>query len=384
MTRQLTRQERPGQRHQSFMHNLPYKGRTALLVSAPMRQITRFAAVFAASLALAGTALAQSPVYSVKDLPIDKIAPSAAEATNQGRADARVMGAQRLIDRLTLPEDRATARQPIDAATVARSYRSVQSQGEKSSPAAGGMRATGFVTWSYRENEVRSYLDSLGVPYVDSQAALAMVVPVAAEGVDPNQWAREWSTVAANGQTVGKSDDTVLTPYTSLAEGWSRRPTWLEIQEQLTQVRADRGVIAEVYQQAGQYYVRLVDMRANVPNPDIGVAGPFVSLLSAQAGAIVELERAWKAASVVRGSGATNLTLVASFTDIQEWVKIRNGLETSRLVRQLNVESLSTAGADISFAYAGRPDQLAADLRSKGIDLSGSEGSWMLRVSAPQ
>jgi hypothetical protein len=60
------------------MHNLPYNGRNARLKSGPMRQITRFAAVIAASLALAGTAFAQSPVYSVKDLPIDKIAPSAA------------------------------------------------------------------------------------------------------------------------------------------------------------------------------------------------------------------------------------------------------------------------------------------------------------------
>ena len=46
--------------------------------------------------------------------------------------------------------------------------------------------------------------------------------------------------------------------------------------------------------------------------------------------------------------------------------------------------AMGTVGADISFAYSGRPDQLAADLRSKGVDLSGSEGSWMLRVSAPQ
>jgi len=365
------------------MHNLPYNGRTALLVFAPMRQITRFAAVFAASLALAGTALAQSPVYSVKDLPIDKTAPSAAEATNQGRAEARVIGARRLIDRLTLPEDRSAARQPIDAATVSPSYRSVQSQGEKSSSVAGGIRATGFVTWSYREAEVRAYLDSLGVPYVDSQAGLAMVVPVAAAGVDPAQWGAQW-TATVNGQIAGKSDDTVLTPYIGSIESWNRRPAWSEVQEELTRVRADHGVIAEAYQQGPQYYVRLVDMRTNIPTPDIGVAGPFVSLQSAQAGAVTELERAWKAASIVRGSGATNLTLVAAFNDIQEWVKIRKGLETSRLVRQLNIESLSTVGADISFAYSGRPDQLAADLRSKGVDLSGSEGSWMLRVSAPQ
>jgi hypothetical protein len=38
-------------------------------------------------------------------------------------------------------------------------------------------------------------------------------------------------------------------------------------------------------------------MRATVPNPTIGVVGPFVSLSSAQSGAISELERAWKAAA---------------------------------------------------------------------------------------
>lgn len=366
------------------MHNLPYNGRNPLVRSRAMRQITRFAAVFAASVALAGAAFAQSPVYSVRDLSIDKVAPSAAEAQLQGRNDAKVTGAQRLIDRLTLPEDRASARQPLDATAVARLTRSVTSQNERSSSnPGGGMRATGFVTWNYRDNEVRSYLDSVGVPYVDSQAALAMIVPVAA-GVDPNQWANAWTTVLPNNQTVKKSDNTVLTPYVTSAEAWNRRPTWADVQEELTSLRADHGVIAEVYQQGAQYYVRLVDMRANIPNPDIGIAGPSVSLQSAQVAAIAELERAWKASSIVRGSGSTNTTLVASFTGIQEWVKIRKGLETSRLVKDLNIESISTVGADISFSYTGRPDQLAADLRSKGVDLSNANGGWLLRVSGPQ
>ena len=367
------------------MHNLPYNGRKPLVASPAMRQITRFAAVFAASIALTGAAFAQSPVYSVRDLTIDKVAPTAAEAQLQGRNDAKLAGAQRLIERLTLPEDRSQARQPIDAATIAsRAFRSYQSQGEKSSPVAGGgYRATGFVSVSYREDDVRTYLDSLGMPYVDSQAALAMIVPVAAAGVDPGQWSAQWTAVV-NGQTVGKSDNTVLTPYVGSIESWNRRPVWADVQEELTRLRADHGVIAEAYMQGAQYYVRLVDMRANIPNPDIGIAGPSVSLQSAHAAAIVELERAWKASSIVRGSGSTNITLVASFGGIQEWVKIRKSLETSRLVRDLNIESLSTIGADVTFAYTGRPDQLAADLRSKGVDLSGGNGSWLLRVSAPQ
>jgi hypothetical protein len=367
------------------MHNLPYNGRKPLVRFAAMKQIARFAAIFAASLTLAGAAFAQSPVYKVKDLTLDKVAPSAAEAQLQARNDAKVVAAQRLIDRLTLPEDRANARQALDAAAIARLTRSSTSQGEKTSavPGGGGFRATGFVTWSFRDDEVRKYLEGGGVPYVDSQAALAMIVPVAV-GIDPGQWGAAWMTQNAAGQSVARSDETVLTPYIASTESWNRRPSWADIQEELTSVRADRGVIAEVFQQGAQYYVRLIDMRANIPDPNIGQAGPFVSLQSAQAGAIAELERAWKVSSIVRSSGATDMAVTANFADLQEWVRIKKGLESSRLVRDLNIEALSVAGADVSFNFSGRPDQLATDLRSRGVDLQGGNGAWTLRVYTAQ
>lgn len=366
------------------MHRLPYNGRKPLIRSAPMKQIARFAAVFAASLTIAGAAFAQSPVYRVKDLVLDKVAPSAAEASLQARNDAKLVGAQRLIDRLTLPEDRANARQPLDPAAIARLTRSSTAGGEKSFAApGGGFRVTGSIAWNFREDDVRKYLETAGVPYVDSQAALAMIVPVAV-GIDTAQWGSAWMTTNATGQTVPRADETALTPYIASTQGWNRRPSWTDIQEELTRVRADRGVIAEVFQQGAQYYVRLIDMRTNIPDPNIGQAGPFVSLQSAQAGAVAELERAWKVSSIVRSAGATSMALTASFADLQEWVKIKKGLESSRLIRDLNIESLSVAGADVSFNFSGRPDQLATDLRSRGVDLQNGNGAWTARVYAAQ
>ena len=210
-----------------------------------------------------------------------------------------------------------------------------------------------------------------------------MIVPVAV-GIDPNQWGAQWTAPNAAGQLAGKSDETVLTPYVGSTEAWSRRPGWTDVQEELTRVRADRGVIAEVYQQGAAYFVRLVDMRTNIPDPNIGLAGPFSSLSSAQVGAIAELERAWKVGSIVRSSGSTGMALTAAFADLQEWVKIKKGLESSRLIRDLNIESLSVAGADVSFNFSGRPDQLATDLRSRGVDLQGTNGAWTARVYASQ
>ena len=364
------------------MHNLPYIGRKALVPLRAMKIMSRFVTLLAASVVLAGGAFAQSPVYRVRDLVVDKVAPNAADASLQGRNEARLVGAQRLIERLTLPEDRSRATQPIEASAVAQLYRSYQTQGEiKSTSVPGGIRATGVITWTFEDDRVRAYLDQRGVPYVDTQAATALVVPVAASNVNAGDWAAQW-VVRSGGAVTGKSDNTVLAPYIGATRGWTSRPSNADIQSDLAASGADHGVIAEVYMQGPQYYVRLTDMRATVPNPTIGVAGPFVSLASAQAGAVREMEQAWKIASVVRSTGSTSVSLTAAFQDLQQWTRIRKGLESSRLVQNLNVEAISVTGADITFSYAGRPEQLQSDLRSRGIDLSNaSGGGWILQAS---
>ncbi len=359
------------------MHNLPLSCRKALVRLPAMRKIARFVAVLAVSLAAGGAAFAQNTVYRVKDLVVDRVAPSAADASLQGRNEARLTGAQRLINRLTLPEDRARATQPIESSAVAQLYRSYQNQGEmKSSSVSGGIRATGVVTWTFDEERVRAYLEQRGVPYVDNQAALALVVPVAAANVSASDWASQWVSVS-----VGKSDETSLAPYIASTRGWSQRPTTADVQGELSSTGAARGVIAEAYMQGPQYYVRLTDMRATVPNPTIGVVGPFVSLSSAQASAVGEMERAWKASSVIRSTGSTGVSLIANFADLQQWTRIRKGLESSRLIQDLNVESITVAGADITFNYAGSPEQLQSDLRSRGVELTSANGGWVLQAT---
>ncbi|MDP3737049.1 MAG: hypothetical protein Q8R02_06650 [Hyphomonadaceae bacterium] len=368
------------------MHSLPYNGRKPLLLSPAMTQIARFAAVFAAACALAGASFADP--YKVKDLVVDKTAPTAAQATREGTNEARLVGAQRLIDRLTLPEDRAASREPLDINLVGtRMYKSSTTQEQfKTFSAAGGARATGVVMWAFDPKLVREYLDARGVPYVDTQDAKALLVPSVASGVDAAQWGAQWTQAPPTGGTarIPKSDDTVLTPYVASVESWSRRPVWMDVQAELSSIGGDHAIVAEAYSQGGGIYVRLVDLRTNAGETGLGLVGPFADLGSAQRGAVAELERAWKTRSIVRTSGSTSLSSTASFRDLGEWVKIRKGLETSRLVRNLNVESISAGGADVSFVYSGRPDQLTSDLRSRGVDLRGADGGWMLQVVAAQ
>jgi hypothetical protein len=385
MARQLTRGTKLGQREETFMHSVPYNGRKALLTSCAMTQTARFAAILALALGCVSASFADP--YRVKDLTVDKIAPTGPEAIQQGRAEAKLAGAQRLIDRLTLTEDRAQ-HEALDPATVARFGNNVQTQvQEKTFSVAGGVRATGVVTQIFIANQMRDYLASKGVPFVDAQAAKAMIVPVGVQGVDPAAWSAQWTdtqVVSGQSKTVGKSDDTVLTPYVASIESWSRRPQWMDVQAELSAQGADHAIIAEAYSAGGQYYVRLLDMRTGVAEANIGLAGPFPDLASARNGAIAELERIWKVASIVRTTGSTNLALIASFKDIGEWVRIRKGIEASRLVSGFNIDSVSVGGADLSLAFAGRPEQLAADLRSRGLDLVNNNNVWVVQAVAPQ
>jgi hypothetical protein len=375
------------------MYKLPYNGRAPLLVSAPMKRTLRFAAVFAAAAmaagALSGAAFAQErpDPFTVKDLVINETSTvSPQDAITQGRAKAKVEGARRLIERLTLPEDRNAASPPLSATDVAAMGTSVRTQvQDKRSSTAAGYNLQSIVAQSYSPERVRQYLESRRVAYVDSQAGKALLVPSVAGGVNPNDWSAQWTeqVPAAAGQAAtvkGREDLTVLTPYVASTQVWTRRPTFTDVQAELGASRANHAIVAEAYAQGGQIYARIIDLRTGAPDTSGNVIGPYSGLAAARDGVIAELERAWKAQSIVRTSGSSSVQAVASFRDLGEWVKIRKGLEGSRLVSAINIDSISQSGADVSFSYAGRPDQLAADLRSRGVSFSGADGGWMLQV----
>jgi hypothetical protein len=210
-------------------------------------------------------------------------------------------------------------------------------------------------------------------------------VPSVAGGVNAADWGAAWTeqVPGAAGQpatTRGRTDETVLTPYVASTEPWPRRPTFSDVQGALAASGANHAVVAEAYSQGG-IYVRLIDLRTGAANPGGTVVGPFASLGAARDGAVREMERQWKLQSIVRTTGSNTAAATATFADLGQWVKIKKGLEASRLVSGLAIDSISQLGADVRFTYAGRPDQLAADLRSRGVQLAGTDGGWTLQVT---
>jgi hypothetical protein len=378
------------------MHNLPYNGRAPLLVSASMMRTVRFASVFLAAVAFAGAAFGQQTQtlrgpFIVKDLTQDFTSDvSVQDAITQGRDRARVVAAQRLIERFTLPEDLSSAAQPVQAADLAAARPILRTQAREFRLSQGGKHSyRQDIAYEFNADIVRKYFEDRRVPFVETQASKALLVPSTTGGLNPADWGAAWTegVFNAQGQETGKKvreDLTVLTPYVASSQAWPRRPSFLDVQNEITATGADHAVVAEAYSQGGQYYVRIIDLRTGAADTSSNVVGPFASLPAARDGAVAEMERAWKAQSIIRTSGSSNVKLTAAFRNFDEWVRIKKAVEASRLVTKdtLDIESVSQQGADLSFTYAGRPDQLQSDLRSRGVALSGTDGGWVLQVAS--
>ncbi|MEZ5936961.1 MAG: hypothetical protein R3C52_01925 [Hyphomonadaceae bacterium] len=329
------------------------------------------AAAFMAAVLAVGPAAAD--VYRVENIAVDETGDTARDAQTKARATAYVLAAQKLIARLTLPQDLAGATQPVNAGDFARMYLSTETMGETKSTAN---RYIATYAINFDPVAVRKYFEARDVAYVDSQAGKALIIPVGSANLDPVAWGQAWA---------GKSDNTSLTPFVASSYPLDRRPIWQEVAGEVSAAGARRAILALAYLQNGQIYVRLSEVRPSGEEAEIAITGPFSSFEQAQAGSIAQLEHAWKTESVVRTSGSTSMAMVARFNSISDWVLIRKALETSRLVKNTQVESLSTRGADLSLVIAGRPDQLAADLRSRGLSLGTDGGNYIVQAAiAPQ
>lgn len=346
-----------------------------------MTSKTRFVAIVASALvgiaALHAQAQAQTGAgpgnpYTVRDIVVEESGGSQAEARAQGVARAKLAGAQRLVERLTLPEDRAN----VDVAAISRT---AGAQNTLVPDRFAGNRYLGLLAITYTASSVRDMLNGKGVPFVDTQQGLAVLVPTT-QGLGSSDWLGTWSYRAADGATLGRSDNTVLTPFIASVGTRPGRPSWGDLQSEVASAKATHAVIAEASGAPNQIMLRISELRDGQPEAPIAASGPYPDFEAARLGVISELEMAWKKASIVRTSGSSDLALSAHFAGVAQWVKIRKALEGSRLVTSMVVESFSATGADMKLAYSGRPEQLSADLRARGLSLSQDSGGWVLQA----
>lgn len=309
-------------------------------------------------------------VYTVRGIDVDEQAASLIEARERAMAAARVSAARTMINRITLQRDRsAVGGVSVDSALASRLTAAVDVEEE----VAGAGRYRGKLSVVLNPQMVRAHLNSLGIPYLDTQAPLALMVPVAGDGATTDMWQR----------TFPERSSGALVPYVrTTGFGYNAFSSWSEFSGEATALGARRAIIADLQGRPGAWRVVLSSVTAGGSEP-LGASPPAATMEQALAAASLLLEEGWKEASIIRDGARTQVDASVRYTSLAEWNTLRSALVRSPLVSDLRTRAVAREGALISFAYAGDEARLRRDLAQRGLAISReADGAMTLRSAA--
>lgn len=303
-------------------------------------------------------------VYTVANIPVDKTAANTREAEEQALAEAKIIGLRRLVAKLTLPEDRDAIGDEFYSFENARMFAAaVDVDNEKRS-------ATVYkadLSVLYNPNRVRAALDQAGVPYVDQQAPLSMIAPVAQDPAVLDRWRSAWP----------KATPTALNPLVKGLGYYTGSDSWIDLEAEVRSVNASNAVIAEIFGTEGAWQVRLVRETAG-GTTIIGVTNSVPTMTDAVIASSAYLDAAWKRQAVVRDTTLTPSTANVLYSDLQTWNELRQALSASALISEFRVDAISADGALVSFSYAGDEARLMSELRQRGVRLEEGPDGWVM------
>lgn len=315
--------------------------------------------------ALAFGAQGQSrDVYTINEIAVDERAPTVGEAQIKAFSAAKIIGARRLIERLTLPEDRlAAADLIIDQALADQIAAAVDVEEE----VAGAGRYRGSLAVVYNPAQVRAALTRVGLPFTDSLAPQAVLFTNTSNGMDL-AWNMAWE----------ESPKGSLVPLLiSRSAGYDPETPWNVMQQEIALYGAQRAIFANLRGSQGGYLVDLVSVTPSGVER-IGVTRRASSLSGAIDAVTLRLNDDWKLNSIIRDESRTLIEATVSYTSLAEWITLRGALVRSPLVSNVQTRAISTDGAVVAFAFAGDGQRLISDLRDRGVVITAEQIGWVM------
>jgi Uncharacterized protein conserved in bacteria (DUF2066) len=347
---------------------------------------------------LLGSLLVATPVcadvFTVGSYPVEATAVNAVEAKKAALADGQSAAFRSLLKRLVpvTSYSRLEALKAFSAATV---LDGVSVRSERNS----GTDYIATLDFSFRADDVRSLLRSNGVPFVDEAAPESVLVPLIRETSsgavrsDLN-WKQTWTSLDLK-NTLTPLRIEALKPVIHVdtitmalsGDGSAERILASEYQ-------ADRVVllIAEPDKAAGKIHLTAVGRDATGPiswkhsyrlvDGDVDYTLELAAVVT-----LGVLEGRWKAAKVeVGGSGsgysqASNVSIQAFFSSIDEWNAIRRRLLQTNNVEDVQIGSISPRSAEVWLKYPGGGVPLASILTAQGLSLQQVGQIWHLRAA---
>ncbi|MEM6898727.1 MAG: hypothetical protein AAF583_03000 [Pseudomonadota bacterium] len=302
-------------------------------------------------------------LYTVTDISVDETADDVIEAQQNAFALARRIGAERMIERITLAEDRLEFEGiPIDQMVADQLSAAVDVQEET----RGGGRYIANLSAVLNPLNVRAYLRELNVPFIDTQAPTGLLVPISRDRLI-GEWQLAW----------GERNDGALAPWVTATLPYRRGATWSDIQGEVGSARARRGIVAELSGAQGAYAASISILTASGSVP-VGTTRRVSTMEAAVSEASALLDETWKRQSIIRSGTRTLSEATVLYTSLPEWNSLRSALARSPLVSDFQIKAISSDGAVVNFAFAGDEDRLQIDLRQRGVELDPDPAGWIM------
>lgn len=336
-------------------------------------------------LGMPSAAIAQQAegIYTVRDVPVDVTADTAADARELARVSGQAEALGTLLRRLTRRQDWARL-PPIDPATAEFVVQDFEVLGERTS----AVRYLANLTFRFKPQEVRNLLRRSGVPFAETVSKPVLVLPVLRRvGTqvlwdDPNPWREAWANIPQRTGLVP-----IRIPLGDLEDIGDISA------EQAANGDATRlAAIAERYG-AGDALVALASFgfapANNLPKLDIAVSrvgatvqSPILltvvgaaredvdALMSRAVVAAAEaVENAWIETNLLRFGQQQLLTAAVKLDELGDWVTVRARLANIAVISGSRLLSLTKDAAEVELTFIGDEGQLADALAQADLTL---------------
>lgn len=331
----------------------------------------------------AASAQGRDNVYAVSGVYVDETAANAAAAQQAGFAAAQRIGFERLVRRLTIPDELASRGMPAaEGAALERLVLSVDVEEERRS----ATRYIGRLTVRFDPSSVRTLLRQYNLTIVDTRTSPVLVAPAAVGGT-PEETLTLWRQVWAQG---GFGDE--LVPLAVAPAELQGAPAWDAAAPFAQRVAAASALFATLRIDGSTATAVLVEVDADarrdrgevvarINGADAASLRAALASLAEQASARIQNE--WKARIATGGGQRARISASAVYEDQRQWERIKQALEgaAQTLISEIRIEAVGRRGALVSFSFVGERAQLAAELRRRGVSLTDTEIGPTLRVT---
>lgn len=325
---------------------------------------------------------AAADIFTVRGVHVDKTAESAAAARSAAQVEGQRLALIAMMKKLTLPDDWASL-PAVDDAIAQNAVRGFQVASEKTS----STRYIAEMIVSFQPEAVRRLLRGAGIPFAETQARPAVLLPVLRrDGTlvlweENNPWRDAWASLRPEDELaplilpIGEIMEMSTVPAeTAVSDSEEARTA-------LADLAANYGTSKVVVAVAalgadGSLQVTMTHRGGTAPSAPL--SGTYQAegrdlpqlLEAAAADMLSGIAVQWKRQIIVRDGTLSTLTVQADFATLSEWETIRKGLTSTPLVQDMEVAGISPRGAEIRISHKGSTEMLALSLAQQNVTLS--------------